>query len=458
MSLTQTDRSRTKQKEGFYAGLANNASSNLCFLNSVIQALASITELEDYLKQIKSTQTTIDDEQAGDRGSIIESLLEIINELNTPRERRSVLRATKFIESLRANNASSSRLFNSNQQDAHELLMMILEAVEEEVDRAARLRSSASLGLAGLINHLEPASSLSSSSSPSYNRKILRSPFRGLMANRIACAACGFSAGIRHSPTDHLSITLPVCSTCTLEDCLKEYTILELLDDYVCRKCTLLNSEREKKKALEEEEEEEEGQRKKKKGGGRSRRKRDDLRNELQVISAAIKHQPERDLGPLLEHSLHPIWSPMSTKQTMFARPPRVLTVHVSRSTVMGEGQLMKNYCRLVFPELLILDRFTTTERLNGRAEAPISGTSAPSSTDTRPPSLSYPYRLLALVVHQGNHLSGHYLTFRRSPSGEWYRFSDQDVDRCPLREALDSNPTLLIYQRLGDHDQSLPS
>jgi ubiquitin carboxyl-terminal hydrolase 1 len=183
-------------------------------LNSVIQALASITELEDHLKEIKSTQTTIDEDQEGERGrSIIESLLEIINELNTPRDRKTVLRATKFIESLRANNASSSRLFNSSQQDAHELLMMILEAVEEEVDRAARLRSSASLGLAGLITHHIPtsSSSSSSSSSPSTNRKIQRSPFRGLMANRIACAACGFSAGIRHSPTDHLSITLPVC-------------------------------------------------------------------------------------------------------------------------------------------------------------------------------------------------------------------------------------------------------
>ncbi|OAW00151.1 hypothetical protein PTTG_25179 [Puccinia triticina 1-1 BBBD Race 1] len=412
-----------------YAGLANNASSNLCFLNSVIQALASTSDLEDYLQQLRATA----EHAAGEPAGIVDGLLEIIAELNTPRDRRTVLRPTKFIECLRANNASSARLFNSNQQDAHELLVMILEAVEDEVSRSARHRSSSSsIGLAGLLDtHPSPPSP------PKPDRKILRNPFRGLMANRIACAACGFSAGIRHSPTDHLSITLPVCATCTLEDCLKEYTVLELLDDYMCRKCTLLNREREMKTELE---------------ACRSKRKRAELKNDLQSLSEAIKVHPEQELHPLLEHSLSPIWSPMSTKQTMFARPPRVLTVHVSRSTVMGEGHLTKNYCRLVFPELLILDRFTTTERLSARAEAPISR--PPGAPSDRTPAVSYPYRLLALIVHQGTHLSGHYLTFRRSPQGSWWRLSDQDVDRCPVREALDSNPTLLIYQRLGDEDQ----
>ncbi|WAQ87994.1 hypothetical protein PtA15_9A119 [Puccinia triticina] len=337
-----------------YAGLANNASSNLCFLNSVIQALASTSDLEDYLQQLRATA----EHAAGEPAGIVDGLLEIIAELNTPRDRRTVLRPTKFIECLRANNASSARLFNSNQQDAHELLVMILEAVEDE-------------------------------------------------------------------------------ATCTLEDCLKEYTVLELLDDYMCRKCTLLNREREMKTELE---------------ACRSKRKRAELKNDLQSLSEAIKVHPEQELHPLLEHSLSPIWSPMSTKQTMFARPPRVLTVHVSRSTVMGEGHLTKNYCRLVFPELLILDRFTTTERLSARAEAPISR--PPGAPSDRTPAVSYPYRLLALIVHQGTHLSGHYLTFRRSPQGSWWRLSDQDVDRCPVREALDSNPTLLIYQRLGDEDQ----
>ncbi|POW02985.1 hypothetical protein PSTT_11434, partial [Puccinia striiformis] len=349
----------------FYAGISNNASSNLCFLNSVIQALASTQEYTKYLKEIHSEKP----KGEGSKPSIIEELLSIIEELNTPRPRNTVLRPTKLIEALLANHASSSKLFNSNQQDAHELLMIIFEAIDLEFERSTKCRSSSHAGLAALL--------LPTVTNQSRNQ---RNPFCGLMANRIACAACAFSAGIHHSPTDHLSISLPFCATCTLEDCLKEYTILELLDDYFCRKCTLIKTE------------------------------------------------------------------------------ITILTVHVSRSTMMGTGgeTVMKNPSNLRFPEILILDRFTTTESLSVRAEQPISSADQPQPSVKR--TIGYPYKLIALIVHQGNHLSGHYLTFRRIPSSfntlsaEWLRVSDQEVDRCSVNEALDSNPTLLFYQLLADH------
>ncbi|KAH9447702.1 hypothetical protein H4Q26_007679 [Puccinia striiformis f. sp. tritici PST-130] len=114
----------------FHAGLSNNASSNLCFLNSVIQALASTQEYTKYLKEIHSEKP----KGEGSKPSIIEELLPIIEELNTPRNRNIVLRPTKLIEALLANHASSSKLFNSNQQDAHELLMIILEAINLEFE------------------------------------------------------------------------------------------------------------------------------------------------------------------------------------------------------------------------------------------------------------------------------------------------------------------------------------
>ncbi|PLW28309.1 hypothetical protein PCASD_20871 [Puccinia coronata f. sp. avenae] len=406
----------------FFAGLANNGNSNLCFLNSVLQALASVAELTVQLQQHPPEEDQ----------PVIPALLELTAELNTPRRRRTVLRATRLVEALLASNPSAASLFNSRQQDAHEMLMLILDSVQTELLHHRR-NSSPNHGLAALI-----ASSNSPPPSPSS-----RSPFEGLMANRIACAACGFSAGIQHSPTDHLSITLPICPTVTLEDCLKEYTGLELLDDYACRKCTLLKTQREVKREMEE---------------STSKRKRKELKARLVPISKAIQDRHfERELDPLVEHSLCTVWSPMSTKQIMFARPPRVLTVHISRSAVVAGGQLVKNACQLVFPELLILDPFTTTGSLCARAELPISGSSRATTTTTttatnRGTSVAYPYRLLALVVHQGTHGSGHYLAFRRAPDASWWRLSDQDADPCPLAEVLHANPSLLIYQRLGDH------
>ncbi|KAI9621892.1 hypothetical protein KEM48_007500 [Puccinia striiformis f. sp. tritici PST-130] len=137
-------------------------------------------------------------EGEGSKPSIIEELLSIIEELNTPRPRNTVLRPTKLIKALLANHASSSKLFNSNQQDAHELLMIILEAIDLEFERSTQCRSSSQAGLAALLR-----------TTITNQPRTQRNPFRGLMASRIACAACAFLAGIHHSPTNHLSISLP---------------------------------------------------------------------------------------------------------------------------------------------------------------------------------------------------------------------------------------------------------
>ncbi|KNE98378.1 hypothetical protein PSTG_08298 [Puccinia striiformis f. sp. tritici PST-78] len=126
------------------------------------------------------------------------------------------------------------------------------------------------------------------------------------MANRIACAACAFLAGIHHSPTNHLSISLPFCATCTLEDCLKEYTILELLDDYFCRKCTFITTEITLRNQI---------------NGTKSSKKRKKLLKKIQLIKQAIQFNPDKDFDDLMiEQSLWKVWSPMSTKQTMFAQ------------------------------------------------------------------------------------------------------------------------------------------
>jgi len=276
-----------------YPGLANHGDSNLCFLNSVVQALASMRELKEYCERGAA---------AGEgEGGVTSSLVGLMEELNRPRTRPTVVRATGLIEALQATNSSAARrLFNRGQQDAHELLISILDAIHHEL---LNLAHNQPLGLATLL--------LSQSSPP----PLLRSPFQGLMANRIACAACGFSAGIRHSPTDHLSITLPFRSTCTLEESLKEYTTLELLDDYVCRKCTLLNAQLEMRRELSSASSASE----KKKSG--SKRKRAETKRHLAAVSAAITDgQPERELERVVEQGLRPVWSPMTTKQSMFAR------------------------------------------------------------------------------------------------------------------------------------------
>ncbi|KAG0146371.1 hypothetical protein CROQUDRAFT_657538 [Cronartium quercuum f. sp. fusiforme G11] len=132
-------------------------------------------------------------------------------------------------------------------------------------------------------------------------------------------------------------------------------------------------------------------------------------------------------LDTLTENEIYPILSRATTKQTMFSRPPDALIIHLSRSSYYAGGMILKNDCRVTFPEILILDRFTTTPELCRRAEAPISKL-GPTRSDPQ-----YVFRRM------------------RGKAG-WYQISDDDVQPCSAREALSANPTILMYQRLG-HD-----
>lgn len=133
-------------------------------------------------------------------------------------------------------------------------------------------------------------------------------------------------------------------------------------------------------------------------------------------------------------------------------QPSGALALHMSRSSYYSRGTILKNDCRVIFPEILILDRFTTTPELCRRAEAPISklhpGRSEPQHV----------YQLVSIVVHFGSHSSGHYITFRRMPGGAgWFKISDEEVQSCSDREALRANPTILMYQRLGHESPPAP-
>ncbi|KAI8455821.1 hypothetical protein BY996DRAFT_4580385, partial [Phakopsora pachyrhizi] len=411
-----------------YPGLSNS-SSGICFLNAVLQALASITDLSNYLNDLRVTKSE-------DKISLIDRLSNLLKELNSPRTYPLVLRPTEVIQALVSNLPRSINLFNSNdQQDAHELLLAMIQAIEEEAERNSGLSTSRKRGLASLLDN-------QSSDRAADRTASLQNPFRGWMANRVACAACGFSGGIQHSPTDHLSFILPAKSSCTLDECLEDFTRLELLDQYNCQKCTFLKAQ----SSLLNYQSSSSSSSSSIKSSSSIRRKTKEIREALCQINLALKEDDmDREFNKILQQYLIPVSSQMTTKQIMFARPPNILIFHFSRSTIFSSGKLYKNNCQLIFPEILIIDRFTTTPELCGRAEAPISRSDKEVSTN----DLHHVYRLTSAIIHLGNHTSGHYLAFRKVPTGTWWRTSDEDVSRCEPKEVLSSNPTLLIYQRL---------
>jgi len=445
----------TQHSKVFYPGLINS-SSNSCFINAVLQSLASMPHIVQYLNLIQSYDLP--------STPVANALGEMLLALNTPRDHPVVLKTFSLAQALLDHpNARRSMLFNSEQQDAQEFLVTVIDALEAEAKLLAdqlliEYQSTQSDGLERDQFWIQA-------------REICKIPFRALMAHRIACGTCGFTSVIRHSFADHFSLNVPPKTTCRLESCLQEYTKLEVLDDYICRKCSLKKTFEKFNLQLEEIQQQSKITNNKKK-------QMQLIKKKLAMLKSAIDEDPERELTPQI--TLERVASLTTTKQTMFARPPDSLTFHISRSTAYARGVSFKNHCQVIYPEHLILDPYCTTFELSGDATLPIS--SYGGSSD-------YRYRLFSVVVHFGSHSFGHYITYRRAPTpptpgslktpshgggdvekkehdtdggnrvtqtGEphkWYRISDENVQLSSIDDALRSNPFLLMYERVFEPD-----
>lgn len=211
--------------------------------------------------------------------------------------------------------------------------------------------------------------------------------------------------------------------------------------------------------------------------------------------------------------------TPRTTKQTMFANPPKSLCLHLSRSIYHPSGIIQKNHCQVEFSEYIDLAAYTTNGYMN--TTDPSASLSSPPPTPVLPhtrtsrtslvylrnmtnghrfthhhsggdglgvalmsnkddrtvqnalPSLSVApvartimYRLCAVIVHYGNHNSGHFVTYRRKklptghevrsplndlkpkPPTKFWKCSDEVIEEVDLDTVLKSEAYMLFYER----------
>ena len=387
-----------------------------------------------------------------------------------------------------------SMLFNSLQhQDAQELFQLVSECMKNESAALDKEAADRLKGLAGVL--FDEAAARSRAAAPS-------GVFDGLTANRRSCVDCGYTEAVMHFAFDNWTLPVPRASQCRLEDCLAEYTRIEVLTDCICRKCSMVATHARLQREVEKLSsviEASKTNNEEKASLTKKKRLRETRKFEQAVKLALDEGRVEDDIRGL---KMERVFASASTKQAMIARPPAVLAVHLNRSMHFGYGGAGKNSCAVLYPEFLDLTPFTTSGQLSTKPQHPISAHANGRSTTPTPASSSTPrvlYRLQAIVCHYGSHSFGHYVAFRRKPSqgyprpprlpppsalattsvasapwlnpspsslvtatdtdDHWLRISDSTVEDVPLSHVLSETQStfMLYYERIPQQRPPLP-
>ncbi|KAJ1557912.1 hypothetical protein HK096_004630 [Nowakowskiella sp. JEL0078] len=216
------------------------------------QALSSLPSLLDYLQYRSITyysNPSFANEDEIPQLNITENLLSLVIDLNEMKSISRALRPSSILHAL-SDGGDSRRLLCYEQQDAHELFQLISQNLTKE--EGPLIRNATSLfDPRVLIPKVQPLTPVADIFSNGFRLQTddvsrigggvntLKSPLKGLFAQRITCYKCGYSTPIRHQPFDNISLTMPHTSNTSIDSLLRAYMAPESLQDWICARCSL---------------------------------------------------------------------------------------------------------------------------------------------------------------------------------------------------------------------------
>jgi ubiquitin carboxyl-terminal hydrolase 1 len=367
---------------------------NTCYQNSVLQALASLENLTAWLQAIED-------------GTAAEALERMLEDLNTVKETPRAMMASSLIT--HASGGAKGWMFNE-QQDAQEFLQGLMGVLEREVGKVvAKRKAEKALGLEALVSEGD--------AKPTELDPSLRSPFEGLLAQRVGCLECKYVESISLQPFTTLSLPIPSTSATTLESCLRAFTAIENIPQVDCDKCTLLAVQSRLQGLLQPTADPEVGE--------LPAEHRETIKTRLRAVNAALEDDNFTPKIPGVKLTGAHKVSSTKTKQVKIARTPLLLVLHTNRSQFdILTGTVGKNYAAIKFPYVLDLGAtgaVTSYETLSMDLGTPMSSAGNGECV----------YELKAVVSHYGGHHNGHYVSYRRWAK-KWWRISDHEVMYVP--------------------------
>ncbi|KDR23101.1 ubiquitin carboxyl-terminal hydrolase 30 homolog isoform X2 [Zootermopsis nevadensis] len=376
-----------QKRRGKVLGLVNLGYT--CFLNTLLQALASCPVVLDWLSKHQNS---------ANKKSFIAALQNTLQVLNGKEGSEDPYTPSKLIQSLHGH----GWIISPGEQDAHELFLVIVTTLEEEVQqklpKVCSLSAAVEDGLREIQQHGLQATLLSPKPSSWWQEAKLKGPlpFQGLFASQLQCMSCKYKSAVHYATFYSLSLVLPprlsVLGTMdefyTLQELIGHYVTSRVVNDVTCDGCG--------------------------------------CRDTAQV------------------------------KSLNFGKLPRCLCIHIART--IWEGEPLKRDDHIRFPEILVMDPYTynyiqQTQLSNSKLQVGDQSCTnglINSSSLTRK-RFRHLYQLTAVVVHKGSLFYGHFITYRRGVGkyyNSWFYTSDAEVRETTLHEVMQASAYMLFYTK----------
>ncbi|CAI7593053.1 unnamed protein product [Penicillium glandicola] len=455
--------------------------NNSCFQNSIIQGLASLKYLTEFLGHNVdnlSGKASVDTHKA---------LLELIDRLNSASKSGTKLWISGPLKSMSS----------WQQQDAQEYFSKLLDQIDHEAELCSRGETlNMGLKIAGPDENIfrdsdcdDPVTPWDPESLPSTDKLYLDrvsscNPLEGLLAQRVGCMACGWTDGLSLIPFNCLTVPLGRRSSYDVRECLDQYMTLEPIEGVECAKCTLLHRQEQLTNLISGFESD-----KSQSGSSDEPQPFDAVKqsaySRLEAVKTALDGNDfsENTLANKCHINSKNRISTTKSRQAVIARAPRCLAIHINRS-VFDEytGMLEKNLAAVAFPQMIDLNNWCLgTQPLSKSGDNSEHWETNPSRSMLPQPgeSLQVPsrqYQLRAIITHYGRHENGHYICYRKYPTSEftapapdeilqaegdkdkperWWRLSDDDVQMVSEGHVMTQGGAFMLFYEAVDDSVS---
>lgn len=445
---------KKRRKRDVSPGLENLG--NTCFLNAVLQALAPCQGILDWLSKILQKKP-INKSESYLAFTMLKTLKVLTNKTIHDRD---TFCPTEVLNALRAR-----WVIPDDEQDAHELFHALTQTLAEETGHYPKVLSL--FDVSALQNpeneYQTPNSAITRSKSllPVLPRDTDH-PFRGHFASQLTCQMCSYSYPVKYDLFDSLSLNIPETNwePLSLEMLLQKFITSETVHNVDCPGCT-----------------------------------------------EKLHKCPQSDIKPLQSTFL---------KKLSIGKLPQCLCLHIPRTHWLNNNVPVKRLERVTFPEYLHMDEFIymgagsagdkdrknwlfggkasnlnrnnqisrklassaavnllralnhhSLSTMNEFVVKPITQTALYSNVQTdvnqngpSPPRYdlsAHTYKLIAVIEHLGDVVSGHFVSYRRcSPtqtgekhSEKWLFTSDAVVKKVSLAQVMKAEAYMLFYEKV---------